>query len=62
VFVEGREIPRWVRTYGDVRPDELVALISSGGMLEVAVVRGNAARHLGAGFGAEVRVTFVRKD
>ncbi len=44
------------RTYGDHRPGTLIALGGSGGMIEVAVVQGDAATRLGAGPGAEVRL------
>lgn len=49
---------RWVRTYGEARPGELVALASSQGLVEVALVQGSAARHLGVGFGAPVVLRF----
>jgi S-adenosylmethionine hydrolase len=45
-----------VRTYGDADPGTLVALMSSGGMLELAIAQGNAARQLHAGVGTPVRV------
>jgi S-adenosyl-L-methionine hydrolase (adenosine-forming) len=47
---------RLVRTYGDAEPGTVVALIGSGGRLEVAVVNGSAAARLGAGVGATVEV------
>ena len=43
-----------VRTYGEGRG--LVALVGSGGYLEVAVVNGSAAAALGAGLGEPVRL------
>jgi hypothetical protein len=46
-----------VRTYGDRRKGELVAIVSSSGTLEVAVVKGSAAKKTGAKAGAVVRVT-----
>jgi S-adenosylmethionine hydrolase len=49
---------RRVRTYADARPGDLVALISSSGLLEVALVQGNAAQELQAGPGASVHVTW----
>lgn len=49
---------RWVRTYADAAPGELVALVSSDGFVEVAVVGGSAARRLGAGVGAPVELHF----
>jgi S-adenosylmethionine hydrolase len=43
------------RTFGDVSPGTLVAYVGSGGMVEVAVREGSAARLLAVGVGAEVR-------
>ena len=40
---------RFVRTYGDGAPGELLALIGSGGRLEIAVREGSAARMIGTG-------------
>jgi S-adenosyl-L-methionine hydrolase (adenosine-forming) len=51
---------RWVRTYAEANPGRLVALASSNGMLEVAVVQGNAARKLKAGVGTPVTVGWAR--
>jgi S-adenosylmethionine hydrolase len=42
---------RVVRTYGEARPGELVALVGSSGRLEVAVREGSAAALLGGGRG-----------
>jgi S-adenosylmethionine hydrolase len=50
----GAEIGGLVRTYGDRPAGELVALIGSGGRLEVAVVQGSAAQRLRLGAGAPV--------
>lgn len=47
---------RWVRTYADAPPEELVALASSDGFVELAVVNGSAARRLGAGVGTPVEL------
>jgi S-adenosylmethionine hydrolase len=47
---------RWVRTYSDAAPGELVCLFSSDGFFEVAEVNGNAARRLGIGVGTAVEV------
>ncbi|MFO0844511.1 MAG: SAM-dependent chlorinase/fluorinase [Gemmataceae bacterium] len=52
----GEAEARPVRTYADGCTGELVALVSSGGLLEVAVVQGSAARRLSAGVGVAVRV------
>ncbi len=49
---------RWVRAYGEADDGELVALIGSGGWLEVACVNGSAAAALGLGLGAEVTATW----
>lgn len=56
VMVNGQEVGRQVRTYGEAEPGELVALVSSVDTLEVAVNRGSAAARLGAGVGAAVEV------
>ncbi len=44
------------RTYGDVSPGDLVALINSFGVLEIARAEQNAAEFLGIGRGAPVRL------
>jgi len=44
------------RAYGDVQPGEIVALVGSTGMLEVAINRGSAAEQLRAGPGTVVMV------
>jgi S-adenosylmethionine hydrolase len=57
VSVAGQTIPRVVRTYAEGHLGELVALHSSSGHLEVALVNGNAADRLRATCGAAVIVT-----
>ena len=52
----GRRIERIRRTYSDAAAGELLAMIGSFGMLEIAVRLGDAAATLGAGPGAPVRV------
>jgi S-adenosyl-L-methionine hydrolase (adenosine-forming) len=52
-----RTIRGIVRTYGRAAAGSLVALIGSNGLLEIAVVQGNAARQLGAESGQEVVLT-----
>jgi hypothetical protein len=47
-------ITHWVRTYGEAAVGEVVALISSGGWIEIAQVHGHAARQLGTERGAKV--------
>ncbi|MGH9680483.1 MAG: SAM hydrolase/SAM-dependent halogenase family protein [Candidatus Acidiferrales bacterium] len=54
LVVNGKEITKFVRTFGSGGPGEPVALFGSAGYLEIAVNRGNAARTLGANRGAEV--------
>ena len=46
--IVGNRVAPVRRTYGDVNPGELVALVGSSGLLEVAVRDGNAAAALGA--------------
>ncbi len=47
---------RWVRTFGDGQPGELLALVGSGGRVEIAVREGSAASHLHRWRGVEVRL------
>jgi len=56
VRVGGAEVPHIVRTYADVAPGTLIALVSSGEWLEVAITQGNAARELGASIGTPVTI------
>lgn len=49
-------VGRLHRSYGDVSPGEIVAVIGSTGMLEIAVNQGNAAAHLRASPGTLVLV------
>lgn len=55
VVAGGHELPLH-RTYGDVAPGELLALINSFDVLEIAVAERNAAERLGLARGAPVRV------
>ena len=48
VLVDGRPIGPLRRTYGEVAPGELLALVGSSGLLEIAVAHGSAAERLGA--------------
>ena len=43
----GRELDRICRTYADVDPGKLLALVGSAGLLEISVNSGSAARALG---------------
>ncbi len=56
ISVAGTEIGPLARTFGDVARGQLVAFVGSGGTVEIAVRDGSAARLLGAGVGAEVKV------
>jgi S-adenosylmethionine hydrolase len=56
VRICGREISDLVKSYGFASPGDLVALVDSGGSLEVAVVNGSAARTLSARVGDPVDV------
>jgi S-adenosylmethionine hydrolase len=53
--VEGLEIGRLRRTYGDVPTGGLLAYEGSGGAIEIAVRDGSAARRLGLGVGGRIR-------
>jgi S-adenosylmethionine hydrolase len=53
IQIRGQRV-RLVRTYADGAPDELVALINSSGMLEVAVREGSAAARLNVRAGEPV--------
>jgi S-adenosylmethionine hydrolase len=47
---------RWVRTYADAKPSELVLLVDSYGLLSVALDRASAAEECGLAAGAAVTV------
>jgi S-adenosylmethionine hydrolase len=49
-------VVRWVRTYSEAAPGELVCLFSSDGYFELAQVNGNAARKLNADVGAAIEL------
>jgi S-adenosylmethionine hydrolase len=55
VDVSGRKA-RFVRTFGEGERGELLALVGSGGRLEIAVREGSAVRLLGSGPGLAVRI------
>jgi hypothetical protein len=52
--INGKSVPQFGRTFATGNPGEPIAIIGSTGYVEIAVNRGNAARTLGAGRGAEV--------
>jgi S-adenosylmethionine hydrolase len=54
LVVNGKEVRKIARTFGDGTPGEPIAVFGSAGYLEIAVNRGNAARTLGVNRGAEV--------
>ncbi len=59
ITIEGRRVDGFVRTYSDAAPGQIVALIGSGGWLEVAAAQGDAAQDLGIGVGAGVLVSWA---
>ena len=54
VEIGGRRVEGVARTYGENAPGSLIALLGSGGWVEVAVVNGDAGRLLSAGPGTTV--------
>ncbi|NOX60597.1 MAG: SAM-dependent chlorinase/fluorinase [Chloroflexi bacterium] len=52
--VAGQLVRGFHATYSDATPGELLALSSSGGLLEIAVREGSAARRLAAGVGEPI--------
>lgn len=56
VQAAGRSL-RLLKTYGQTKPGDFLALVNSFGVLELACAEGNAAERLGLGRGAPVTVT-----
>ena len=56
VWVGDNDVGIVRQTYGQVEPDQELALIGSVGNLEIAVNRGNAAERFDLGIGAHVSV------
>lgn len=56
--IAGAATVAWVRTYADVPPGTLVALVGSGGLVEIAVSRGSAADRLDVEPGEPVTLVF----
>lgn len=54
VELQGRAIPLGPRSYADVHPGSIAALVGSTGLVEIAMRDGDAARALGLARGAEV--------
>jgi S-adenosylmethionine hydrolase len=59
VRVAGRDINGLVRTYGDAHGREPIAVLGSGGFLEIAVSGGSAQELLGAEVGTPVEVRWL---
>src|SRR5579871_527468 len=62
IQVAGQEIWKRVRSYAEAEPGTAVALVSSNGMLEIAVTNGNAAQQMDAQVGSPVLVTPAEHD
>jgi S-adenosyl-L-methionine hydrolase (adenosine-forming) len=58
VKVNDFEVSRWVRSYAEAEAGAVIALVSSAGLLEIALSQGNAARKLGVDVGTAVHVLF----
>ena len=55
-MIGGQGMIPWVETYGEAEPGELVALVGSSGLVEIAQVNGNAANALKLSRGAAVEL------
>jgi S-adenosylmethionine hydrolase len=55
VRVAGQSL-RWLRTYADAEPGELLALVNAFGVIEIALRDGSAEHHLGVTRGAAVEL------
>jgi S-adenosylmethionine hydrolase len=62
ISVGKSKITKLVQTFAEGVPGEPVALIGSGGCLEISVNRGSAAKTLGLGRGAEVTVELSKAE
>lgn len=56
IEVSGKPVGELRRTYADVESGGVVGFVASDGLLQIAVRDGSAARKLGVGVGADVRV------
>jgi S-adenosyl-L-methionine hydrolase (adenosine-forming) len=52
----GKIIERWVNTFSEGKPGELIVLVDSTGRLVISVVNGSAAHMIGAGVGTPVEL------
>ena len=59
VIVADGVVASKVRTYADAPVGDLVSLVASSGLFEVAIVQGNAAVKLGLGVGAPLRIEWA---
>jgi len=57
VICKGMQLP-WVRSYADAQPGEIVALLDSWGLVEIAARNSNAAAKLGAGPGEAIELHY----
>jgi S-adenosylmethionine hydrolase len=55
-FGDQARMARWVRTYADAKPSELVMLVDSYGLMSVALDRRSAAQELGLAAGSGITV------
>lgn len=58
--IAGRDLGALVASYAEAAPGALLALVSSGGTVEVAVRNGSAARALGLGVGATLTLRRIQ--
>lgn len=62
ISVGQAKVTKMVQTFAEGVAGEPVALIGSSGYLEISVNRGNAAKTIGAGRGAEVTIEFSHSE
>jgi S-adenosyl-L-methionine hydrolase (adenosine-forming) len=56
IKISGKWVERWVTTFADGTPGELVAMVNSTGRLCICVVNGSATNELNAGVGTPVEL------
>jgi S-adenosyl-L-methionine hydrolase (adenosine-forming) len=56
IKIAGKIIDRWVSTFSEGKPGELVVLVDSAGRLSICLVNGSAALELSAGVGTPVEL------
>jgi len=62
VHVKDRTLPGLIKTFGSSPSGELIAMLDSGGRLEISVVNGSAAALLNAGSGEVVLLSFNKGE